>query len=122
MNKKVLIVDDSPTMRRMVGLTLRQAGFEVIEGTNGQEGLQKLEREQVVLVITDLNMPVMDGIALVKAIRQLPHHCFTPILLLTTEIGEDKKQAARAAGASGWMTKPFQPETLLKVVSRIALA
>jgi two-component system, chemotaxis family, chemotaxis protein CheY len=119
MGKKVLIVDDSSTMRQMLGLTLRKAGFEVIEGSNGQEGLQRLEGEQVALVITDLNMPVMDGIALVQAIRQLPNYRFIPILLLTTEIGDDKKQAARAAGATGWMAKPFQPESLLRVIARV---
>jgi two-component system chemotaxis response regulator CheY len=119
MGKKVLIVDDSSTMRQMLGLTLRKAGFEVIEGSNGQEGLQRLEGEQVGLVITDLNMPVMDGIALVQAIRQLPNYRFIPILLLTTEIGDDKKQAARAAGATGWMAKPFQPESLLRVIARV---
>jgi two-component system chemotaxis response regulator CheY len=119
MGKKVLIVDDSSTMRQMLGLTLRKAGFEVIEGSNGQQGLQRLEGEQVALVITDLNMPVMDGIALVQAIRQLPNYRFIPILLLTTEIGDDKKQAARAAGATGWMAKPFQPESLLRVIARV---
>jgi two-component system chemotaxis response regulator CheY len=119
MSKKVLIVDDSSTMRQMLGLILRKAGFEVIEGSNGQEGLRQLEGEQVALVITDFNMPVMDGIALVKAIRQLPSHRFIPILLLTTETGDDKKQAARAAGATGWMAKPFQPENLLRVIARV---
>jgi two-component system chemotaxis response regulator CheY len=119
MSKKILIVDDSVTMRQMVGMTLRKAGFEVFEGTNGQEGLKVLEREQVAMVISDVNMPVMDGISMVRAIRQLPAYRLTPILLLTTETEDSKKQAARAAGATGWMKKPFQPETLLTVVAKV---
>jgi two-component system chemotaxis response regulator CheY len=119
MSKKILIVDDSVTMRKMVGMTLRKAGFEVIEGTNGQEGLKALEREQVVLVISDVNMPIMDGISMVRAIRQLPAYRLTPILLLTTEIEDSKKQAARTAGATGWMKKPFQPENLLTIVAKV---
>jgi two-component system, chemotaxis family, chemotaxis protein CheY len=119
MSKKILIVDDSVTMRQMVGMTLRKAGFEVLEGANGQEGLQALEHEQVVLVISDVNMPIMDGISMARAIRQLPAYRLTPILLLTTEIEDTKKQAARAAGATGWMKKPFQPEHLLTVVAKV---
>jgi two-component system chemotaxis response regulator CheY len=91
----------------------------VFEGTNGQEGLKVLEREQVSMVISDVNMPVMDGISMVRAIRQLPAYRLTPILLLTTETEDSKKQAARAAGATGWMKKPFQPETLLTVVAKV---
>lgn len=91
----------------------------MFEGTNGQEGLKVLEREQVSMVISDVNMPVMDGISMVRAIRQLPAYRLTPILLLTTETEDSKKQAARAAGATGWMKKPFQPETLLTVVAKV---
>jgi two-component system chemotaxis response regulator CheY len=119
MSEKILVVDDSVTVRQMVGLTLRKAGFEVIEGADGEEGLQQLQRERVVLIITDLNMPIMDGIALVKAIRQLPTHRFTPILVLTSQTQESMKQEARAAGATGWIGKPFNPENLLKVIARV---
>jgi len=119
MSEKILVVDDSVTVRQMVGLTLRKAGFEVIEGADGEEGLQQLQRERVVLVITDLNMPIMDGIALVKAIRQLPTHRFIPILVLTSQTQESMKQEARAAGATGWIGKPFNPENLLKVIARV---
>jgi len=119
MSEKILVVDDSVTVRQMVGLTLRKAGFEVIEGADGEEGLQQLQRERVVMVITDLNMPIMDGIALVKAIRQLPTHRFIPILVLTSQTQESMKQEARAAGATGWIGKPFNPENLLKVIARV---
>jgi two-component system chemotaxis response regulator CheY len=119
MGKTVLIVDDSVTVRQMVSLTLRKAGFEVIEGANGREGLQQLERHPVTLVIGDVNMPVMDGISMVKAIRQLPSHRTTPILLLTTEREDSKKQAARTAGATGWLRKPFNPNSLLAVISKV---
>jgi two-component system chemotaxis response regulator CheY len=119
MGKTILIVDDSKTMRQMVGLTLRQAGFEVIEGANGQEGLQHIEHQPVALVISDVNMPIMDGIAMVKAIRHLPAHRMTPILMLTTETEENKKQAACAAGATGWLKKPFNPNSLLTVIAKV---
>jgi two-component system chemotaxis response regulator CheY len=119
MGKTILIIDDSVTMRQMVGITLRKAGFDIIEGANGQEGIQQLERHAVTLVISDVNMPVMDGITMVKAARQLPSHRTTPILLLTTETDEAKKQAARAAGATGWLRKPFNPQSLLTVINKV---
>jgi two-component system chemotaxis response regulator CheY len=119
MGKTVLIVDDSVTMRQMVGMTLRQAGFDVVERANGQEGIQLLEHQSVTLVISDVNMPVMDGITMVKVVRQLPAHRTTPILLLTTETDDSKKQAARAAGATGWLKKPFNPSSLLTVINKV---
>jgi two-component system chemotaxis response regulator CheY len=114
-----LIVDDSASMRQLVSFTLRQAGHEVIEGANGQEALGKLNGSKVDLVVTDLNMPVMDGIGFIKAIRSRPESRFTPVLMLTTESQEAKKREGQAAGATGWIVKPFNPEQLLKTVARV---
>lgn len=119
MPKKVLIVDDSATMRMMVGDALRKAGFAVVEGINGADALTKLTGGAVQLVITDFNMPVMNGIALVKSLRARPDYKFTPILMLTTESGDDRKDEGRAAGATGWITKPFDPVRLIQVVKRL---
>jgi two-component system chemotaxis response regulator CheY len=115
-----LIVDDSASMRQLVGFTLRQAGHEVVEGANGQEALGKLNGSKVDLVVTDLNMPVMDGIGLIKALRDRPESRFTPILMLTTESQEVKKREGQAAGATGWIVKPFNPEQLLRTIARVA--
>ncbi len=120
MNKTVLIVDDSVSMRQMVAFTLKQAGFSVLEGGNGKEALERLASAKVDLIITDLNMPVMDGISFVRAARARAECKFTPILLLTTESQESKKQEGKAAGATGWIVKPFQPDQLLKVVQKVA--
>jgi len=120
MAKTVLIVDDSPTMRRMVGDVLRGAGYAVVEGVNGEDALQKADGGAVHLVITDFNMPVMGGMALVKRLRTRPEFRFTPILVLTTESSDDRKNEGRAAGATGWMVKPFDPNKLIQVVRRLA--
>ena len=119
MTKTALIVDDSLTIRQLVAHTLREAGFEILEGSNGQEGLARLEGASIQLIITDINMPVMDGLTFVKNVRQHPTHKFTPILVLTTESGDAKKSAGRVAGATGWLVKPFQPEALLGVVKKV---
>jgi len=106
----------------MVGFTLRTAGYQVIEGANGQEGLDCLEAApggKVDLIITDLNMPVMDGMVFTKAVRARPNTKFTPILVLTTESTDQRKAEGKDAGATGWIVKPFQPEGLLKVVGRV---
>lgn len=116
----VLIVDDSPVMRRMLGDTLRQAGFTVLEGVNGEDGLRKATTQAVRLVITDYNMPVMGGIALIERLRARPEYRFTPILVLTTESETSRKEEGRSAGATGWMVKPFDPDRLLQVVRRLA--
>ena len=118
MSKKVLIVDDSTTMRQMVAYTLRQAGYEVVEGTNGQEGLDRAIAQACELVITDLNMPVMDGLALVRALRTQSAYRFTPILMLTTESDGNKKLEGKTAGATGWIVKPFDPEKLLATAAK----
>ena len=119
MVKTALIVDDSTSMRQMVAFTMKEAGFNVLEGANGQEALHKVEGNRVELVITDLNMPVMDGITLIRQLRSNPVYKFTPILMLTTESQESKKQEGKAAGATGWVIKPFDPQKLLAVVTKV---
>lgn len=115
----ILAVDDSPSMRQMVSFTLKSAGYEVIEACDGIEALSKAKARKVDMVITDLNMPNRDGIALIADLRALPEYRFTPILMLTTESGSDKKQAGKSAGATGWIVKPFNPDQLLKTVSKV---
>lgn len=122
MAKTVLTVDDSKTMRDMVGFTLRGAGFDVIEAEDGAKALSLLGNARVDLVITDINMPNMDGVTLVKRLRDMNTFRSTPILILTTEGGEEKKAEGRAAGATGWIVKPFAPDRLLQVVNRVCPA
>jgi two-component system chemotaxis response regulator CheY len=114
-----LIVDDSISMRQMVGFTLRESGFEVIEAEHGQDALDKLKSATVDLVITDLNMPVMDGITLIQNLRAQPAMKTKPILMLTTEGLAGKKELGKAAGATGWIVKPFDPEKLLQTVAKV---
>jgi two-component system chemotaxis response regulator CheY len=122
MAKKVLIVDDSASVRTVASMALRERGYEVIEASNGKEALEKLDSERCHLVISDVNMPTMDGITLLKEIKRHPNYKFTPVIMLTTEAGEDKKQEGRAAGAKAWITKPFQPQLLVDAVSKLILA
>jgi two-component system chemotaxis response regulator CheY len=117
--KRVLIVDDSVSMRQMVSFTLREGGFEVIEAEHGQDALDKLQSAPVDLVITDLNMPVMDGITLIQNLRAQPAMKTKPILMLTTEGLAGKKEQGKAAGATGWIVKPFDPEKLLQTVAKV---
>lgn len=120
MGKTVLVVDDSSTMRQMVAYTLKNAGFEVVEAGNGKEAVGKLNAgTKPALVVTDLNMPEMDGITLITEIRKMAAFKFTPILMLTTESADDKKKAGQAAGATGWIVKPFNPEQMLKVIQKV---
>ena len=119
MSKTILSADDSASMRQMVRFTLQQAGFAVVEATDGKDALDKLSGAPVDLVITDLNMPVMDGLELIRNIRAMAQFKFVPILMLTTESQADKKQAGKAAGATGWIVKPFNPEQLIAVVNRV---
>lgn len=119
MSKTALVVDDSVSMRQMVTFTLQSAGFTTIEGSNGVDALSKSGSASIDLVITDLNMPEMDGITLIKELRTRPAFKFTPILMLTTESQDTKKQEGKAAGATGWMVKPFNPEQLLSVVKKV---
>ena len=115
----ILAVDDSASMRQMVSFTLKSAGFTVIEASNGKEALDKAQTSPVDLVLSDVNMPVMDGIELVKNLRTLPNYKFTPILMLTTESAGDKKMAGKNAGATGWLVKPFNPDQLLATIRKV---
>lgn len=116
---KILTADDSASMRQMVSFTLKGAGYTVVEAVDGQDALQKAQSEKADLVLTDVNMPQMDGISLVKQLRSLPDYKFTPILLLTTESALDKKQEGKAAGATGWLVKPFNPDQLLTTIKKV---
>lgn len=119
MAKIILAVDDSTSIRQMVAFTLKGAGYEVIEAADGQEGLEKAKSKTVNLILTDQNMPKMDGLTLVKTLRGLPQYKTTPILMLTTESSDEMKTQGRAAGATGWLVKPFDPGKLLEVVAKI---
>lgn len=119
MSKTILSVDDSASVRQMVKLTLTGAGYQVIQANDGSEGLAKARTSQVDMVMTDLNMPVMNGLALIKELRQLPAYKGVPILFLTTESDAQLKAEAKAAGATGWITKPFQQEQLIAVVKKV---
>ncbi|HEX7765675.1 MAG TPA: response regulator [Nitrospira sp.] len=120
MGKTVLVVDDSSTMRQMVAYPLTSAGYQVVEAGTGNEAVGKLNGgAKPALVVTDLNMPEMDGITLIQEIRKMPAFKFTPILMLTTESADDKKKAGQAAGATGWIVKPFNPEQMLKVIQKV---
>ena len=115
----ILAVDDSASMRQMVVFTLKGAGHNVTEASDGQAALDIAKGKKFDLVLTDVNMPRMDGIALAKELRNLPSFKFTPILMLTTEAGMDKKQEGKAAGATGWIVKPFNPEQLLSTIKKV---
>lgn len=119
MSRLIMTVDDSASMRQAVGQTLRKGGYSVVEAHDGALALALLEQTCVHLLITDLNMPGMSGLELVRKVRALPQYRFLPILLLTTESEHSKKEEARLAGASGWIVKPFAPDQLLKVLQRL---
>lgn len=119
MAKRIMTVDDSATIRQMVGFTLRDAGYEVIEAIDGADALLRLENQQVDMLITDLNMPNLDGVGLIREVRRDPTNRFIPIIMLTTESSDGKKLEGKAAGASGWIVKPFKPEQLLGVVRMV---
>ncbi len=116
---KILAVDDSASMRQMVTYTLKQQGYEVTEAVDGQDALSKAKSGSFDLVITDVNMPKMDGITLVRELRGLPDLKFTPILLLTTESAPEKKQEGKQAGATGWLVKPFDPDQLVNTIKKV---
>ncbi len=119
MSKTALVVDDSTSIRQMVSFTLQSAGFTVTEGVNGQDAITKSAGKNFNLVVTDLNMPIMDGLTLIRQLRTKPEFKFTPILMLTTESQDSKKQEGKAAGATGWIVKPFNPDQLLQVVAKV---
>lgn len=119
MSKKILTVDDSASVRQMVTFTLKGAGYEVVESIDGKDALGKIKGAGVKMVITDLNMPNMNGLELIKELRGNPEFKFIPIVFLTTESQPEKKAQAKAAGATGWIVKPFKPEQLLAVVKKV---
>ena len=121
MAKRIMVVDDSVSLRQVVGIALKGAGYDVVEACDGKDALDKLDGEKLHLIISDVNMPNMDGITMVKEIKKHPSYKFTPIMMLTTESEETKKMAGKAAGAKAWLTKPFQPPTLLGAVSKLVL-
>ncbi|MCQ4312271.1 MULTISPECIES: response regulator [Pseudomonadaceae] len=121
MAKTILIVDDSASIRQVVGIALKGAGYDVIEATDGQNALNKLTGQRVHLIISDVNMPVMDGITFLKQVKTRPEYKFTPVIMLTTESAEGKKAQGQAAGAKAWVVKPFQPQQMLAAVSKLIM-
>ncbi|MCP4472823.1 MAG: response regulator [Gammaproteobacteria bacterium] len=121
MSKTILIVDDSSSVRTVVKAALMGAGYSVIEGVDGKDGISKLSGQKIHLIISDVNMPNMNGIEMVKEIKQMPDYKFTPICMLTTESEESKMAEGKAAGAKAWIVKPFQPPKLLDAVSKLVL-
>lgn len=119
MAKMILAVDDSASIRQMVAFTLKGAGYEVTEAVDGQDGLNKAKTKSFNLVLTDQNMPNMDGLTLIKSLRATPTYKTVPILMLTTESGDAMKAQGKAAGATGWLVKPFDPQKLLEVVKKV---
>lgn len=121
MAKTILIVDDSASIRQVVSLTLKGAGYDVVDAVDGKDALTKLDGRKINLVISDVNMPNMDGISFVKAMKVLPAYKFTPVIMLTTEGSEAMKRDGQAAGAKAWVVKPFQPAQMLDAVSKLCL-
>ncbi len=121
MAKTIMIVDDSASVRQLLGFVLKGAGYEVIEGVDGKDALSKLTGQKVHLIVSDVNMPNMDGITFVKQVKQMPNYKFTPIIMLTTEAQEGKKREGQAAGAKAWVVKPFTPETMLGAIEKLVL-
>jgi two-component system chemotaxis response regulator CheY len=119
MSKTIMTVDDSASVRQMVSFTLKQAGYQVVEAVDGRDALSKLDGSGANMLLTDLNMPNMDGIELIRQTRAKPSCKFIPIVMLTTESQAEKKQEGKAAGATGWIVKPFKPEQLLAVVKKV---
>ena len=119
MSKVIMTVDDSASVRQMVSFTLKDAGYDVVEAVDGQDALGKVNGQALNMVITDLIMPNLDGIGLIRALRSLPSCKFIPIVMLTTESQAEKKQEGKSAGATGWIVKPFKPEQLIAVVKKV---
>ena len=121
MSKTIMIVDDSSSLRTVVGLALKRAGYEVLEAEDGQDAMTKLDGRKLNLIVSDVNMPSMDGIQFVTQVKAHPRYKFTPVIMLTTEGQDAKKEQGRAAGAKAWITKPFNPPVLLDAVSKLVL-
>jgi two-component system, chemotaxis family, chemotaxis protein CheY len=119
MSKTIMVVDDSTSIRQMVSFTVRNAGYGVIEASDGQDALNKLSNEEIHMIITDLNMPNLDGINLIRNVRTKPTFKYVPIILLTTESQESKKLEGKQAGATGWIVKPFRPDQLTAVIKKV---
>ena len=122
MAKTILFVEDSASVRQVMNTTLTRAGYDVVLACDGQDALSKLDGSKIHLIISDVNMPVLDGIAFLKEVKKHPNYKFTPVIMLTTEAGEDKKQEGRAAGAKVWITKPFQPQGMLDTIAKLVMA
>jgi two-component system, chemotaxis family, chemotaxis protein CheY len=118
MAKTIMVVDDSSSLRQVVRMSLEGAGYQVLEAADGQAALALLDGRQIHMVVCDVNMPKLDGISFVKQAKQLPAYRFLPVLMLTTESSEEKKQAGKAAGAKAWMLKPFSPSSMLAAVAK----
>lgn len=121
MAKTIMVVDDSASLRQVVGIALKGAGYEVIEARDGADALARLNGQKINLVVSDVNMPNMDGISFVKQFKSMPNYRFTPVIMLTTESQEEKKREGQAAGAKAWVVKPFKPEVLLNAVQKLCL-
>jgi len=121
MAKTILTVDDSLSVRQVLGTLLKSAGYDVLEACDGQDALSKLKGQKIHLIISDVNMPKLDGIGFVKAVKQLPTYKFTPIIMLTTESEEQKKKEGQAAGAKAWVVKPFKPDQMLGAIEKLVL-
>ncbi|HEX8962595.1 MAG TPA: response regulator [Rhodocyclaceae bacterium] len=121
MAKTIMVVDDSASLRQVVSIALKGAGYDVVEACDGKDALGKLDGRKLHLIISDVNMPNMDGISFVKAAKTMPAYKFTPVIMLTTEAGENKKAEGQAAGAKAWVVKPFQPAQMITAVSKLVL-
>ncbi len=121
MAKTILIVDDSASIRQVVGIALRGSGYDVIEACDGKDALEKMAGQKINLIISDVNMPNMDGITFIKEVKQNATYKFTPVIMLTTESGQDKMAEGKAAGAKAWVVKPFQPPQMLDAVAKLCL-
>jgi two-component system chemotaxis response regulator CheY len=119
MPKQILIIDDSKSMREVISFTLHSRGYEVVEAVDGEEGLTKAQTQTIQLILTDQNMPKMDGLTMIRSLRNLPDYKKVPILLLTTESDKALKKLGKEAGATGWLVKPFNPEKLLRTVQKL---
>jgi two-component system chemotaxis response regulator CheY len=119
--KTIMVVDDSAAVRQLVSIVLKGAGYDVIDSCDGQDALSKLTGQKIHLIISDVNMPKMDGISFVKALKQLPNYKFTPVIMLTTESQEARKLEGQAAGAKAWVVKPFKPDQMLGAVAKLVL-
>jgi two-component system chemotaxis response regulator CheY len=121
MAKTIMVVDDSASLRQVVSIALKGAGYDILEASDGKDALSKLTGQKVHLIVSDVNMPNMDGISMVREIKQMPAYKFTPVIMLTTESQESKKTEGKAAGVKAWMVKPFKPDQMLAAVAKLVM-